>query len=129
MKISAASVLFLAVALASGLAYADCTYPQAPAKIPDGATATKQEMINGMMAVRAFDQAIKAYTDCLRLEHDTAVKKIDPKSDPDKAKTQKTELDNVYVKKNDAAVDQDSAIANRFNEQVKVFNARTKGKS
>jgi len=98
-----------------------------PEKVPDGATASKQEMINGMMSVRAFDQAIKAYTDCLKLEHDTAVSKIDPTLAADKAKAQKSELDNVWAKKNDAAVDEDTAIAKQFNEQVKVFNAKKKG--
>jgi hypothetical protein len=128
MKASA-SVLFLAIALAGGVAYADCTYPQAPEKIPDGATASKQDMVNAMVAVRSFDTAIKAYTDCLKLEHDTAIAKLDPASDPGKTKAAKAELDNVWAKKNDAAIDQDTAIATRFNEQVKIYMAKAKGKS
>lgn len=128
MKLSV-SILFLSAALAGGQAYADCTHPTPPGKIPDGATSSKQEMINGMMAVRSFDQAIKAYTDCLKLEHDAAVSKIDPSLDADKAKAQKAELDNVWAKKNDAAVDEDTALAKQFNEQVKVFNAKKKDKS
>jgi len=127
MKLSV-SILFLAAVLAGGEAYADCTHPMPPGKIPDGATSSKQEMINGMMAVRAFDTAIKSYTDCLKLEHDTAVSKIDP-SDADKAKAQKAELDNVWAKKNDAAVDEDTAVAKQFNDQVKVYNAKKKDKS
>lgn len=123
------SILFVASALAGGQAYADCTHPMPPGKIPDGATSSKQEMINGMMAVRAFDQAIKAYTDCLKLEHDTAVSKIDSSVDPKKAKEQRKELDNVWAKKNDAAVDEDTAVAKQFNEQVKVFNEKKKDKS
>ncbi|MGH8260552.1 MAG: hypothetical protein ACREUG_12805 [Steroidobacteraceae bacterium] len=119
------SILLLTAALACGQAFADCSYPKPPDKIPDGATATKQEMISGMMAVRTFDHAIKAYTDCLRLEHDSAVSKIDPKTDSDKAKAQKAELDSVWTKKNDAAVDEDSSVASRFNDQVKIFNARS----
>lgn len=128
MKASA-SVLFLAIAVAGGVAYADCSYPPAPDKIPDGATASKQEMVSAMVAVRAFDTAIKAYTDCLKLEHDTAVAKLDPASDPDKMKARKAELDNMWAKKNDAAIDQDTAIATRFNEQVKIFMAKGKSKS
>ena|SRR6185437_1814062 len=126
MKLSV-SVLFLAATLVGAEAHATCTHPMPPEKVPDGATASKQEMINGMMSVRAFDQAIKAYTDCLKLEHDTAVSKIDPTLAADKAKAQKSELDNVWAKKNDAAVDEDTAIAKQFNEQVKVFNAKKKG--
>ena len=120
------SVLFLAAAFAAAQAYADCTHPTPPGKLPDGATASKQEMINGMMAVRNFDQAIKSYTDCLKLEHDTAISKIDPTLDANKAKQQKNQLDNVWAKKNDAAVDEDTAVAKQFNEQVKVYKEKQK---
>jgi hypothetical protein len=119
-----ASLLFLAAAVAGGQAYATCSYPQAPTKIPDGATATKEEMIEGMKAVKAYNDQIKAYTDCLRLEHDQEVAKIDPKDDPGKTKAQKAELDSVLVKKNDAAVDAATAVTNRFNEQVKIYKAK-----
>ncbi len=122
---SSVSVLFLAATLAGGVAYADCTYPQAPDKLPDGNTASLQDMLAAQKTVKQFDQEIKAYTDCLKLEHDTAVKNIDSK-EPDKAKAQKAELDNVWAKKNDAAVDQDTAITNRFNEQVRIYRAKSK---
>lgn len=123
MKVSA-SVLFLAATFAGGVAYADCTYPQAPSKIPDGNTASLQEMLAAQKAVKQFDQDIKAYTDCLKLEHDSAVKNIDPGADPKKAKEQKTELDNMWAKKNDAAVDQDTAVTNQFNQQVRIYKAK-----
>ena len=42
---SSVSVLFLAATLAGGVAYADCTYPQAPDKLPDGNTASLQDML------------------------------------------------------------------------------------
>lgn len=124
MKISV-SVLFLSTALAGGVAYADCTYPQAPDKLPDGNTASLQDMLTAQKMVKQFDHDIKAYTDCLKLEHDAAVAKLDPKSDPGKTKEQKAELDSVYVKKNDAAIDQDTAVTNRFNEQVRVYKAKS----
>jgi hypothetical protein len=124
------SILFLAAALAGSEAYATCSYPKAPDKIPDGNTASLQDMLAAQKKVKAFDTEIKAYTDCLRLEHDQEVAKIDPKTDPDKSKAQKAELDSVLVKKNDAAVDDDTTVTSRFNEQVRVFKAKAKkGKS
>lgn len=124
------SILFLAIALVGGEAYATCSYPQPPDKLPDGNTATLQDMLAAQKKVKSFDGEIKAYTDCLRLEHDQDVAKIDPKTDPDKSKAQKAELDNILIKKNDAAVDQDTAVTSRFNEQVRVFKAKAKkGKS
>ncbi|SRR5579875_502850 len=121
------SIMFLTAALACGEAYATCSYPKAPEKLPDGATASEQEMIAAMKQVRAYNDEIKAYTDCLKLEHDQAVdqlEKADPKADPDKTKAQKAELDSMLAKKNDAAVDDATAVTNRFNEQVKIFKAR-----
>lgn len=118
------TILFLAVALAGGEAYATCSYPQAPDKIPDGNNATLQEMLAAQKVVKDYNDQIKAYTDCLKLEHDTSVASIDPKADPDKAKQQKAELDNVLVKKNDAAVDAATAVTNRFNEQVRIYKAK-----
>ena len=126
MKLSV-SVLFLEIAFAGSVAYADCTYPQAPDKLPDGNTASLQDMLAAQKAVKQFDHDIKAYTDCLKLEHDTAVKSIDP-SDPSKVKARKTELDNMYIKKNDAAVDQDTAVTSRFNEQVRIYKQKAAGK-
>ena len=58
----------LGAALLSGTAYADCTYPSAPAKLPDGASATLEEMVAGQKAVKDYDKAIKDYVDCIDKE-------------------------------------------------------------
>jgi exo-beta-1,3-glucanase (GH17 family) len=112
----------LILALASAQAYADCSYPKAPDKIPDGSTATMQEMVTAMTQLRAYNEQIKAYTDCLKLEHDTALAKADPQM----TKQQKDEIEKVYIQKNDAAVDAATAVTNRFNEQVRIFKSKQK---
>lgn len=114
------SMILILALPACGLAYADCSYPKAPDKIPDGNTATMQEMVAGMNQLRAYNEEIKAYTDCLKLEHDTALAHTDPKM----SKAQKDEIDKVYIQKNDAAVDEATAVTSRFNEQVKIFKAK-----
>jgi hypothetical protein len=116
------SVLILA-GLAGGQAYAACTYPKAPDKLPDGATATLAEMVAAQKAVKAYNDDIKAYTDCLKLEHDKEMAKAN--TDPNATKEQKDALENVEVQKNNAAVDEAEALTARFNEQVRVFKART----
>ncbi|HTX23907.1 MAG TPA: hypothetical protein VMD03_04560 [Steroidobacteraceae bacterium] len=116
-----ASILVLA-ALASAQAYADCSYPRAPDKVPDGNTASMQEMIAAMNQLKDYNAQVKAYTDCLKLEHDTAL----AKADPNMSKDQKSELEKVYIQKNDAAVDAATAVTSRFNEQVRIFNAKKK---
>lgn len=121
-----ATMLILAT-FAGGAAYADCVYPKAPTKIPDGSTATLQQMLAGETLLKAYNAEIKAYTDCLKLEHDTAVAKSDPGKMTSAQKkafaARKAELDTIYVQKNDAAVDEATKVTNRFNEQVRIFKA------
>jgi len=66
-------------ALTAGPVYADCSYPPPPDKLPDGSTATKEEMMAGQQAVKTYDKAINAYLACIKLEHDGAVSKIGDK--------------------------------------------------
>jgi hypothetical protein len=126
-----ASSLAFAALVISAQASAACSYPKAPDKIPDGTKATKEEMIAGMKTMRAYNDLIKQYTDCLKSEHDAAVAKIDSSTGSDKAaqdkvSAQKADLDKVLAQKNDAAVDEASAVTGRFNEQIKAYNAAHK---
>ncbi|HEU4623668.1 MAG TPA: hypothetical protein VFS52_02830 [Steroidobacteraceae bacterium] len=112
-------------ALAAGSAHAACSYPKAPDNIPDGNTATLEQMVAAQKAVKQFDQEINAYTACLKLESDNAVAQVDQsEDDPKKKEAQKKELERVQIQKHNAAVEEDEALAQRFNEQLKVFKAK-----
>src|SRR3974377_656614 len=104
--------------------YAECPYPQAPAKIPDGATATLEDMVAGQKAVNAYQKAINDYTACIEKELGAPLAKGGDKLKPE----QKTDMQRVEAQKHNAAVDQLQAIADRFNEQVKVYKASTADK-
>jgi hypothetical protein len=121
-----ASSLAIAALTVATQASAACGYPKAPDQMPDGNKATKEEMIAGMKAMRAYNDLIKQYTDCLKEEHDAAVAKIDPSLDDAKKAKAKEELDKVWSQKNDAAVDDASGVTGRFNEQIRVYNAAHK---
>jgi hypothetical protein len=121
----ASSLAIAALAFATQ-ASAACSYPKAPDQMPDGNKATKEEMIAGMKAMRAYNDLIKQYTDCLKEDHDAAVAKIDPSLDDAKKAKAKEELDKVWSQKNDAAVDDASGVTGRFNEQIRVYNAAHK---
>ncbi|MGC1729997.1 MAG: hypothetical protein WA747_11550 [Steroidobacteraceae bacterium] len=111
--------------LAAGTAYADCPYPSTPDKIPDGATATLDEMLAGQKAINTYNKAVNDYVACIdkQLDDDTA-------KQGDKLKPQqKSEMQRVEAQKHNAAIDQLQSIADRFNEQVKAFKARTGKKS
>jgi len=63
-----------AIALCAAPVHAACTYPTAPAKIPDGSNATLAEMVAAQKAVKQFDEQINAYTACIKLEEDAQLK-------------------------------------------------------
>jgi hypothetical protein len=111
--------------LAAGTAHADCLYPAAPDKIPDGATATLNDMLAGQKTVNAYNKAVNDYVACIDKELDDNIAKQGDKLKPE----QKTEMQRVEAQKHNAAIDQLQSIADRFNEQVKVFKAKTEKKS
>jgi hypothetical protein len=108
-----------AIALCAAPVHAACTYPTAPDKLPDGSTATMAEMVAAQKAVKQFDEQINAYTACIKLEEDAQLKGDKLTADQKKA------IEAQQAQKNNAAVDADQAIADRFNEQIRIFKARS----
>jgi hypothetical protein len=119
---------FLALAVTAAItavpAYADCPYPPAPDKLPDGATATLEQMVAGQKAVQAYQKAINDYNACIDKGLDDAIAKGGDQLKPE----QKAEMQKLEAQKHNAAVDQLQGVADRFNEQVKIFKARTADK-
>lgn len=111
----------LVLAAMSSTAWAECTYPKAPSKFPSGRSATKDEMVAAMKINKAYQADVNAYQQCLKSEHDAALAK-----DPAMSEDQKQKVTKRYIEKNDAAVDEAAKVAERFNEQVRVFNAKEK---
>jgi hypothetical protein len=116
-------VLFtvLLAACVSTAAYADCAYPRAPTKLPDGNTASRDEMLAGKKTVEAYNADMTTYLNCIKTEHDTAVAKLPTTATED----QKKQMAAMYTQKNDAAVDELSGVAARFNEQIRAFKAKS----
>ena len=87
--------LTLVFALGSAAhAQADCTYPRAPDSIPDGNTASKEEMIAAKNEVSRYNTEMNAYLDCIKLEIDAATPKDPSKlSKDEKAKARGTGKD------------------------------------
>jgi len=117
----ALSALACTAALAAATAHADCPYPTAPASLPDGRTATLEDMLAGQKAVKEYQKAIDEYVGCLDKELDSNKPKGDLNAQQ-KAEVEK--MSAMEAQKHNAAVDQAQAVADRFNEQVKVYKAR-----
>ena len=95
-------------------AQADCAFPKAPACIPDGKTASEQEMVAAMQAFKAYNEEVNAFGACL--EQETKSKAA--------GTAQLMQLKIMQSKKHNAAVDELQAKAKLFNEQVRIFKAR-----
>ena len=110
----------LVACLAAGSARATCIYPRAPETTPDGKTAAYEEMAAAQKAVKQFDEDVTAYNACLDME--MLSYEQSGQFEPNRL----LELRAMQAKKNNAAVDEVEAVADRFNEQLRIFNARNK---
>jgi hypothetical protein len=104
-------------------AQATCSYPSAPGAVPDGATATKEEMIAAKNDVNRYNTEMNSYLDCLKLEMDAATPKDPTKLTADEKKKVDAQQ-KVLVQKNNTAVDELQAVVGRFNEQLKIYKAK-----
>jgi hypothetical protein len=120
MRIVRSSILISALLAAAALpARADCTYPKAPASMPDGNTATMEEMVAGQTQVKAYMADMDAYLKCL----DEGVTPLAADATDDQKK-EYAKLETIRVQKHNAAVADEEAVAERFNVQLKSFRAR-----
>ena len=122
MKMRFVSGLLLAGLLFAGAAGAECVYPKAPAQVPDGATATKDQMVEGMKGVKEYNAAVSEYLTCLENEMNARVEAAGPDAPAD----QFEQIKAIHNKRHNAAVEELEAHAARFNEQVKVYKSREK---
>ena len=104
-------------------AQATCTYPRAPDAIPDGNTASKEEMIAAKNDVGRYNTEMNAYLDCLKLEIDAATPK-DPSKLTKDEKAKADEQQKILTQKNNAAVDELQAVVGKFNDQLKAYKAK-----
>jgi dynactin complex subunit len=116
--------LSLGLLLSSAALAADpnCTYPSAAAPAPDGATATKDQMLAAKNDTARYNTEMNVYLDCLK----AATDKLTPADTSKLSAEQKKKMDEqakVLVAKNNAAVDELQAVVGRFNDQLKAYKA------
>jgi hypothetical protein len=107
--------IITAVALSFAFSvHADCAFPKAPAAIPDGKSASEQEMVAAMTAFKAYNEEVTAFGQCL--DQETKSKSA--------GTAQLMQLKTMQTKKLNAAMDELQAKAKQFNEQVRIFKGR-----
>lgn len=100
------------------LAFA-CDYPQR-IKIPNGGTATKDEMIDGQRAVKEYMASMDEYLACIEKEEKDTLATMSDISDEEREVRAA-----ALIKKHNAAVDEMELIAARFNEEVRAYKAQS----
>jgi hypothetical protein len=91
----------LIACLASLQASAYCNAPPEPPQLPDGASASREDMVSAVHAIRTYETAVKEYQDC----------------------AQRTK-DEVQMQNADRVAAKLTAIAEKFNAELYVFKKK-----
>ena len=118
MKRAANSGLAVLALLGTAHAKASCIYPEAPTSVPNGETATYEEMAAAHHTIVEFDTDIRHFTICLEMEAERLV------NDPDLADEVKQDLQQQLAAINDIAVEHAEFVADQFNQQLRIFRER-----
>ena len=113
------TALVLAGGFAAAQAHAACNYPVAPGKFPDGNQASKDEMLAAKSQVVQYNKDMETYLSCIQGEFD-AKTAADTTSTPD----QKAAAQKMQEQKYNSAVQELQGVADRFNEQLRVWKAK-----
>ena len=97
-------------ALGTSVATAACPYPE-EISVPDGSSATTEEMLDGQKQVKAYMAEMEQYINCLDGE---AKAMGDAVTDEERA---------LHVSRHNAAVDAMEKVATSFNEQIREYKA------
>jgi hypothetical protein len=116
------TALILAGGLAAAQANAACNYPVAPGKFPDGNQASKDEMLAAKNQVVQYNKDMETYLTCIQGEYDARVA-----AETAATAEQKAEMARMQDQKHNAAVQELQSVADRFNEQLRVWKARNGG--
>jgi len=103
--------------LSSSIAFA-CDYPERPS-MPDGSTASKDELIAAKNSVQDFMAKVDEYLNCIEGEEKAAVEAMD---NPSEEETQRR--DAMLNKKFDAANEEKALLGEQFNQEIRAYNQK-----
>jgi hypothetical protein len=108
-------------ARAATAAFQDCSIPSPPT-VPDGAKASHEQMVAAHTQFQKYDADTNTYTQCV----DAAVERITqqfPQASAEDLHTVKV----LGIGAHNTVIDQEQALADQFNTQLKAFKARHPG--
>jgi len=112
-KLALAATLFLG----STMAFA-CDYPERP-QMPDGSTASKDELLAAKAGVQAYVAAVDEYLICIESEEKAAMEALDSPSNEELQRR-----DSMLGKKFDAANEEKALVGEQFNQQIRAYNKK-----
>ena len=111
--ISAVFLLFASFAIA-------CDYPASPKNLPNGSTATKEEMIAGVKTIAKYQEDMATYLSCIEAEEVVAMQAL--ADDDEDGKRQRKAM---FDKKYNAAVDEQTRTVEQFNVEIRAYKTKT----
>ena len=96
------------------LTLARCDYPKMNFVIPNGATATMENMVAGQTNFKSYNTDMETYLDCLDSELSKISKNLDNYQ----------EIQSLSDNKYNAAVDQLAEAADQWNASVRAYKAQ-----
>ena len=118
MRLSAYAIAFVALALPLGAAHAACPRPDTKLSLPDGATATEEEMKTATQGLLKLDKDVGEYLRCIK--GDASQAQVG-KDDQTREKILKE-----YVASHNSAADELAGLAACYNAQLESYRS-TKG--
>ena len=109
------AIVSLVLLLLTTVATADCEKPY-QVEVPDGATASKEEMIEAQKAIKSYMSDAQSYLDCL----DHANKQLATAILSEEAIEEERA---ITTRRYNAMVDEMTLLAERFNVQVRTYKA------
>jgi hypothetical protein len=98
-----------------------CDYPERIDNVPDGNSATRDEMVAGKKAVQSYLAEMEDYLSCIEDEEAQALNTMGKVDDETKRQRKLT-----FDKKYNAAVEEMNLVAEQFNIQLRAYNAKRK---
>lgn len=123
-----AKLFILLLALPAFAVAADCTKPDAPSDLPDGASAGKDAMIEGQQTVQAYVKKGDEYVACMDEEAKqfaAEVKALESNENVDEEvlKERQARLQEIVDDRNDV-VKEMKDVADAFNAEIDEFQSR-----
>jgi hypothetical protein len=97
-----------------------CVTPSEPTELPDGANASIEQMRTARTTIIAYDAATTTYTNCV----DSTVNDITQRYQGVASASNLEAVKSLAVKMHNEAVEKDQAVAERMNQQIRIFKAK-----